>query len=69
MLIQAPITFDSHLAAKRALTNVRRQRRIALRGAVVTGPDFFGRFYVHVKLGGTGFSAGEIASELHALRD
>ena len=42
----------------------RKRYRVALRGAVVIGPDFFGAYHLHVPLGGTGFSAAEMASAL-----
>jgi len=69
MLTEIPITFASRVDAQRALTNVRKRYRIALRGAVVTGPDYHKRYGVHAPLGGTGFSPAEFASALHALRD
>jgi hypothetical protein len=71
MLTEISTRFASEKAAKRALTNVRKRHRIALRGAVVIERRYVGEgaFYVHAPLGGTGFSAEELAAELHAYRD
>ena len=54
--------FNSARSARSALTHMRKKYRIALRGACVIGPDYNGKFYVHVPLGGTGFSNAEMAS-------
>lgn len=61
MLTRIPHAFNSARAARAALTHVRKHYRVALRGACVTGPDYHGKFTVHAPLGGTGFSAAELA--------
>lgn len=67
MLTRISTSFATKKDAQRALTNVRKVHRVALRGAVVIGEN--GAFYVHAPLGSTGFSAAELAAELHAYRD
>lgn len=55
--------------AKLALTNTRKALRIALRGAVVLGPDYCGDYTISADIGGTGYSAAELSAEIHARRD
>lgn len=66
MLTELPIAFTDRRTAQTALTEVRRTYRVALRGACVTGPDYFKAYRVHVPLGGTGFSAAEMVSAMRA---
>lgn len=66
MLTELPISFSERQTAQTALTEFRRRYRIALRGACITGPDYFKAYRVHVPLGGTGFSAAEMASAMRA---
>lgn len=66
MLHRIPASFTDKRTAQTALTEFRKRYRVALRGAVVIGPDYFGAYYLHVPLGGTGFSAAEMASALRA---
>jgi hypothetical protein len=61
MLTRILHPFDSAQSARKALTHIRKTYRVALRGACVTGPDYHGKFYAHVPLGGTGFSAAELS--------
>jgi hypothetical protein len=64
-IIGAPFTGER--AAKQVLTKFRKRHRVALRGAVVL-QDYSGAWYVHAPLGGTGFSAAEMAGALLAVR-
>lgn len=66
MLTQIPAAFSTLHTARVALTEFRKHYRVALRGAVVIGPDFHGAFYVYAPLGSTGFSPVEMASALRA---
>lgn len=66
MLTRIPAAFTCAQDARAALTDLRRRYRLALRGAAVIGPDYFGAYYVHVQLGSTGFSAAEMAGALRA---
>lgn len=66
MLTAIPATFSDRRAAQIALTEFRKRYRVALRGAVVIGPDHHKGFTIHAPLGGTGFSAAEFASALRA---
>ena len=66
MLHRIPASFTDKRTAQTALTEFRKRYRVALRGAVVIGPDSFVAYHLHVPLGGTGFSAAEMASALRA---
>lgn len=66
MLTQLPLTFIDKRTAQIALTEFRKRYRIALRGAVVIGPDYHKAYTLHVPLGGTGFSPAEMASAIRA---
>lgn len=66
MLTRIPLPFATAHAARHALTHIRKRYRVALRGACVLGPDYFGAHYAHVALGGTGFSAAELANAMRA---
>lgn len=68
MLTEIPASFSSKDAAQAALTDVRKTYRVALRGAVVIGPDYFGEFKIHAPIGGTGLSVGELAAVLRGER-
>lgn len=66
MLTELPCTFTTQREAQTALTEFRRRYRVALRGACIVGPDYFKAYRLHVPLGGTGFSAAEMASAIRA---
>ena len=66
MLTELPIAFSDRQTAQTALTEFRRRYRIALRGACITGPDYFKAYRLHVPIGGTGFSVAEMASAMRA---
>lgn len=66
MLTAIPATFSDRRTAQTALTEFRKRYRVALRGAVVIGPDYHKGFTIHAPLNGTGFSATEFASALRA---
>ncbi len=66
MLHRIPASFTDKRTAQTALTEFRKRYRIALRGAVVIGPEYSGAYFLHVPLGGTGFSVSEFASALRA---
>jgi hypothetical protein len=67
MLTRIPASFSTLQTARVALTEFRKRYRLALRGAVIIGPDYHGAFCVHAPLGSTGFSAAEMASALRAV--
>lgn len=63
MLTEISVNFGSKTAAKRALTYLRKYRRVALRGAVPCErhtPEGGPVYRLFVPLGGTGFSAPEM---------
>lgn len=66
MLTAIPVTYTDKRTAQTALTEFRKRYRVALRGAVVIGPDYHKGFTIHAPLCGTGFSATEFASALRA---
>lgn len=66
MLTVIPATFSDRRTAQIALTEFRKRYRVALRGAVVIGPDYHKGFKIHAPLDGTGFTAAEFASALRA---
>lgn len=66
MLTRLPLSFSTKRTAQTALTEFRKKYRVALRGACILGPDYHGSYSVHVPLGGTGFSAAEMASAMRA---
>lgn len=66
MLTPIPASFSDKRTAQTALTEFRKRYRVALRGAVITGPDYFGAYRIHAPLGNTGFSVAELASALRA---
>ena len=66
MLTELHIDFQSREQAQRALTDLRKEYRIALRGACITGPDYFNCYRVHVPLGNTGFSNAEMCGAIRA---
>lgn len=66
-IIGAP--FTSGKRAKTALTECRKRYRIALRGAVVIEDRIEKAFYVHLPLGGTGYSVAEWAGNLRTCND
>ena len=68
-LTQLHISFTTEQSARQALTAVRKEYRVALRGACVTGPDYHGGYRVHVPLDGTGFSNAELSSLLRKYND
>lgn len=57
-------TFPTEKQAKATLTLVRKKYRVAFRGAVACRCYHPEGYRLHVPLGGTGFSAAELASVL-----
>lgn len=66
-IIGAP--FISEKRAKSALTECRKKYRVALRGAVVIEDTWERAFYVHLPLGGTGYSVAEWAGNLRTCNN
>ena len=67
MLKKIPLIFPSQHVAQAVLAEFRKTYRVALRGAVVTGPDYHGGYSAHLPLGGTGFSPAEAAGAMRAI--
>ena len=67
MLTPLYYTFRSRRDAQRCLTEFRKAYRVALRGACITGPDYFNEFTIHAPLGGTGFSNAELSAALRCI--
>jgi hypothetical protein len=66
-IIGAP--FVSEKRAKSALTACRCKYRVALRGAVVIEDKIDRAFYIHLPIGGTGYSVAEWAGNLRSCND
>jgi hypothetical protein len=67
MLTLVPIEFNSTREAQCTLTAFRKRYRVALRGACVTGPNYHGKYAIHVQFGGTGFSPAEMAGAMQSI--
>jgi hypothetical protein len=67
MFTHVPIEFNSTREAQRTLTAFRKRYRVALRGACVTGPNYHGKYTIHVQFGGTGFSPAEMACAMQSI--
>lgn len=66
MLTELHCSFSTRANAQAALTEFRKQYRVALRGACITGPDYHGVYRLHVPLGNTGFSNAEMSAAMRA---